>query len=326
MNRCDKHKNKKVEEMELLKNLYRIYSGSNLETPMRVFIHGWIREHAPEAEMCVDLYGNLLVKKGKGETYPCLVAHMDQVQRPYPPGYKVLERGGVIMGVGGRYGVPCGLGADDKNGIWVALKMLERHECMKAVFFVGEEIGCVGSRGVDMSFFDDCRWVIQCDRRGGSDLIYHTNGVDVCSREFLDACNDGTWTPAIGSCTDVGALMKRGLKVCALNMSCGYHDAHTDVECTVVTELMKCLDNVDRIIRTVTRVMPFDHEDERYRHGLPEARWEWGSGRKRDKDWRVSWKDKGCAKVKEKGGANCEAELDEEIEDWMIEHDRFMPM
>ena len=65
--------------------------------------------------------------------------------------------------------------------------MLERFKNMKCVFFVGEETGCVGSGRADMDFFNDCRFVIQCDRRGNSDMVTHINGTPLCSDDFIRA-------------------------------------------------------------------------------------------------------------------------------------------
>jgi hypothetical protein len=35
-----------------------------------------------------------------------------------------------------------GLGADDKNGIWIALQCLKKYDTVKVAFFVSEEVGC----------------------------------------------------------------------------------------------------------------------------------------------------------------------------------------
>lgn len=65
--------------MKLLETLYQIYSGSNKEDAMRNFISRWIKKNIKGACVVSDKTGNLLVTKGKSDTYPCLVSHMDQV-------------------------------------------------------------------------------------------------------------------------------------------------------------------------------------------------------------------------------------------------------
>ena len=49
--------------MELLKQLYYIHSPFYREWPMICFICEYIREHVPEAEVQMDNWGNLYIKK-----------------------------------------------------------------------------------------------------------------------------------------------------------------------------------------------------------------------------------------------------------------------
>lgn len=58
---------------------------------------------------------------------------------------------------------------------------------MKCAFFVGEETGCVGSGRAEMDFFNDCCFVIQCDRMGNSDIVTRINCTPLCSEEFIMA-------------------------------------------------------------------------------------------------------------------------------------------
>ena len=67
--------------MELLKTLYSIYSPSGNEKKMRRFIKRWINNNIPQAEVTTDAKGNIYVTKGKAENYPCIIAHLDQVQK-----------------------------------------------------------------------------------------------------------------------------------------------------------------------------------------------------------------------------------------------------
>ena len=113
---------------------------------------------------------------------------MDQVLKTHCGDFKVVEAGDVLFGFSLANIQMEGLGADDKNGIWVALKCLQRYVSIKCCFFVQEEVGCIGFSKCDMDFFSDCRYVLQCDRRGGSDLISNIGGwTELCSKEFLEA-------------------------------------------------------------------------------------------------------------------------------------------
>ncbi len=120
-----------------------------------------------------DRQGNLYAVKGRAKTYPCVVAHVDEVHRHRTGTYGAhVVADAMVIGYDHRHKCMTGIGADDKNGIWICLKCLEDFKVMKCVFFVQEENGCIGSRGADMAFFSDCRFVLQCDRWGEFGL-YH---------------------------------------------------------------------------------------------------------------------------------------------------------
>lgn len=78
--------------------------------------------------------GNLYMTRGISETYPCIVAHLDQVQREHSKDFKAIETEDIIFGYSPKNRKREGLGADDKNGIWIALKCLEKYECIKVAF------------------------------------------------------------------------------------------------------------------------------------------------------------------------------------------------
>ncbi len=216
---------------------------------MRKFLRWWILNNVAGAMVTTDDNGNLLVSKGQAEEYPCVVAHIDQIQDTHSKDFRAIETKDYILGFSLKNKQQEGLGADDKNGVWVALKCLQKYGAIKCAFFVGEEIGCIGSSAVDLSFFDNCRFVLQCDRRNGSDLITSIFG-ELCSKEFLNDIDfeQFGYKETHGALTDVATLKERGLAVCALNISCGYYKPHTDQEFTIKSELQNCLAFVSHII------------------------------------------------------------------------------
>lgn len=239
--------------MKLLKQLYQIYSPSGQEDAMRDFIIHWLEER--NIKYVEDGVGNILATKDirpdkdrDDDTCPCVCAHMDEVHRNREADYVVELDGDEIRGYSAKAEAPQGIGADDKNGIWVALKVMERIPYIKAAFFVREEVGCIGSENVDLGFFDNCRFVIECDRRNGGDFIYEAKEVPLCTFEFMDTMNAAAYRykPVRGFSTDVVMLRQRGLKCCACNLSCGYYEPHTDDEYTRVSELQNCYNLVLR--------------------------------------------------------------------------------
>lgn len=252
--------------MKLFKKLASVYSGSSEEEPMRQYIKRWVRSSVPSVKIEEDATGNLYLTKGEAETYPCLAAHMDQVQKPYPKDYKVVETADIVFGYSPSQRSQCGLGADDKCGIWIALKMLARHDVIKVAFFVGEEIGCQGSSRANMDFFSDVRFVVQADRRGAFDLITEIGFCDICSEEFIADIQAELfgYKPESGMMTDVEALKENGLGVSCINLSCGYYDPHTEHEYVVKADMINALNFVNHIIEKCDKVYPHEYSYDKY--------------------------------------------------------------
>ena len=194
---------------------------------------------------------------------------MDQVQREHSKDFKAIETEDIIFGYSPKNRKREGLGADDKNGIWIALKCLEKYECIKVAFFVSEEIGCVGSRGADMNFFEDTRFVIEPDRRGYEDLIIDISFTSLCSNDFLRdiGFEKFGYKEESGMMTDVLELKERGLGVSCINLSCGYYEPHSDEEFTVKKDLLNCLRLVEHIIENCQSVYPHENLDSGYYNG-----------------------------------------------------------
>jgi len=95
------------------------------------------------------------------------------------------------------------LGADDKAGVAIILNMIENNIPGLYYFFLGEEVGCLGSKKVaevhKTAPLENIKKVISFDRRGTTSIITHQCSSRCCSDEF------GT---ALGE-----ALNKAGLEV-----------------------------------------------------------------------------------------------------------------
>lgn len=263
---------------DLLFQLYAIHSPSGNEKRMRKFLKKYIWANCGEVKIEQDEHGNLLCTKGESDTYPCLASHIDQVQDHHSKDFKVFEYNGDVFAWSAKSHEQQGLGADDKNGIFICLELLKKFDVMKVAFFVGEEVGCKGSRAVDLEFFKDCRFIVEPDRRGGDDLITEMSVGKVCSDDFIAATGykEFGYKFARGTITDVGELVERGVGISCLNLSCGYYDAHTDNEMTILDELENCLALVSNIVENCTDVYPFKYEP--YDYGGYNGRFNYGYG------------------------------------------------
>ncbi|MCF0248048.1 MAG: hypothetical protein HUJ86_05505 [Synergistes sp.] len=211
---------------------------------MRKYIKRKIKSYGNGVQIDVDSHGNVFATKGTAESYPCVVCHMDEVCPEKGRQFEVLERDGKLFGFNWGDMERRGLGGDDKNGIWVALNCLQKLDVVKCAFFVGEEVGCVGSSSCDLSFFSDVNFIVEPDRRNGHDLIT-AGGCDWCTPEFLAAIEPYVsahgYKQTNGLTTDVDELTSRNVGVCCLNISCGYYNPHTDHDYTIFSELENAL-------------------------------------------------------------------------------------
>lgn len=212
-------------------------------------------------QMLSDSLGNLFAIKGEAESYPCVVAHMDTVHRIEKGGILPLAIGGKIFGMNPDTMRQTGIGGDDKCGIWAALHLLKVLPACKAAFFVDEESGCKGSRGCHLAFFDDCRFVLQADRRGNNDFVNRISGDPLSSDEFQEAVapimRDFGYVFSWGMMTDVMALRDRTVGISVANMSAGYHSPHSDGEYIVYSELEAVCKMMERICLEVTDTFPY---------------------------------------------------------------------
>lgn len=239
----------------ILKKLYRIQAKTGQEETMINYLVSLILTLVPEVQIEV-VEKNIYVTKGVSETYPCIASHIDQVQ-PICKDITVFEQCGIFFGFDFVARKQVGLGADDKNGVFLAILAIMNTPIIKAVFFHGEETGCNGSNKCDMTFFDNVRYVVQCDRKGNSDFVNQGSSVDLCSKEFETDCQLERfgYKACSGGTTDVVALKKQGLKVSCVNLSVGYENQHKDNETASLPDIRKCWEFVQHIL-TLDKVYP----------------------------------------------------------------------
>ena len=225
---------------------------------MEDMIKSFILDYLSDVDMVIktDDIGNLFITKGLAESYPCVAAHLDEIHSPCQREVVVDED--VIYTVD-RLWNRVGCGADDKNGLWIIMNLLKIEPVLKAALFVQEErdgelAGCRGARACDLSFFDDVRYVIECDRKGSSDAVSIGKGETLlCDLDFIpqSILQKYGYEMVKGGKTDVVELKMRGLNIPVCNVSCGYYEAHKNSEYTKFSELQNCLLFVQEIIQNI---------------------------------------------------------------------------
>lgn len=129
-----------------------------------------------------DKHGNYI--KHVGTSAVAFMAHHDTVHNA--GGKQIVE---IVKDVAQ---VPQGsksncLGADCTSGIWLILEMIRANKSGTYVIHAGEEIGCVGARGI---VTDSPDWLngidaaISFDRRGFDSIVTHQMGLRTSSDSF----------------------------------------------------------------------------------------------------------------------------------------------
>ena len=229
-------------KLEKLKDVLRVQSASHEQWRMFAYIIRQVNEY--------DFYvddGNIYVEKGNAYAKPCIVAHMDTVH-DIVEDLSIIDIDGKLTGFNRVQMTQTGIGGDYKVGIFIALECLAHFDNIKVAFFRDEEVGCLGSSNADMAFFDDCTFVLQCDRKGNKDFIINASGTELSSSIFQKTIKKNIerfgYSFTNGMMTDVMTLKQNGLRVCCANISCGYYNPHSDNEYVVVEDVMNCLDLV----------------------------------------------------------------------------------
>ncbi|GAH11866.1 unnamed protein product, partial [marine sediment metagenome] len=147
-----------------------------------------------------------------------------------------------------------GIGGDDKCGIFACLYMLEILPQVKVVFFSREECGCKGSTAIDKTFFADCRYLIQLDRRGSKDFIQTYWGNKTISHDFSSEIGNVKkkykYKNQTGTVTDVMKLWNNKVGISCINLSCGYYQPHSDYEYISIKDLWHSIKFTEEIIHT----------------------------------------------------------------------------
>lgn len=205
----------------------------------------------------VDQKLNIYVTKGhivEGEAYPCFAAHTDSVHPVQPV---TIVRAGDKLTAQDSQGQPCGLGGDDKAGVFICLEMLEKFPVCKAVFFVEEEIGYRGSQASDPKWFEDVGYFIEFDSPCATIMTYRCCGLQL----FPD---DGPFSEALvprakkygmtrwqnHPYTDVLPIKERSDFPC-LNLPAGYYKMHSSEEYVLITAVANTISMTIDLVRAL---------------------------------------------------------------------------
>jgi len=195
-----------------------------------------------EGSFSEDEFGNLSVKIGDSDVM--FTSHLDTATSALSSVFHVFD-GDIIKTDGKSI-----LGADDKAGVTIMLHMIEKEIPGLYYFFLGEEVGCLGSKEVakeqKINKIDGINKVISFDRRGTTSVITYQSSRRCASDEFGKALSkelnrvDETFkyqTDDTGVLTD--SVQFVSIYPECTNISVGYQSEHTFSESQDIAHLEK---------------------------------------------------------------------------------------
>ena len=188
-----------------------------------------MRELFPKG-MQKDEWGNYFYKVGDSRSI--FAAHLDTVSKDYVTVTHVFD--GNLIKTDGK----TTLGADDKAGITILLWMIQNNVPGLYYFFIGEEVGCIGSgNAAKFGFFKGSYdRIISFDRRDVGSVITFQSSSRCCSDDFADVlCRELNQTRRLSYKKDTGGVYTDSAEFTHLvpectNVSVGYYKEHTTNE------------------------------------------------------------------------------------------------
>ena len=192
-----------------------------------------------------DKHGNYYYKIGDSKT--AFTCHLDTVCKEQVAVNHRIDKN--IISTDGK----SILGADDKAGMTILLYMIEKRVPGIYCFFIGEEVGCIGSgKACEDSVWKYYDRMISFDRKGTKSVITHQSSKRCCSEEFAkDLSNQlNRWGMSMepdntGVYTD-SAEFVHVIPECT-NISVGYYKEHTHLEHQDIEHLIKLAIAVTKI-------------------------------------------------------------------------------
>ena len=233
-------------------------------------------------EYYLDDLGSIYITKGKSEHYPCLVAHLDSVHQIKE--YEVVEESQLnaqgedkpsLVGYDTVTGERCGVGGDDKAGVFICLELLDKFDNIKAFFPVAEEIGCKGSKAADESFFKDVGYAVQFDSTENNTMSKTLLGVELYEKdgEFINKCENLILEHGISEWkhhpyTDTMVLKERFDFSC-LNFAAGYYGWHSNTEYVVIEDVKNAISLGEKVINKLgNQKYQYEHKITKFTWGL----------------------------------------------------------
>lgn len=187
----------------------------------------------------------------QGDFPVLLVAHLDTV-------HKELVRKIIYDNDMDILSSPQGIGGDDRCGVYMVLEVLKAFNC-SVLFCEDEECGGIGAdkfTRTELAKTLEFNYMIEFDRKGSNDAVFY----DCANDEFEEFITEEFYKTAWGSFSDISVLAPF-FECAAVNLSCGYYNAHTTKEYVVISEMQESIFQACKILAKTTENDRFAYVD-----------------------------------------------------------------
>lgn len=191
----------------------------------------------------------------KGSFPVLLVAHLDTVHSKIPSKiYYDKEQDHLYCHEG--------IGGDDRCGVFMILEIIKEYNC-SVLFCEDEEIGTIGATKFVKSNaskeLTDINYIIELDRRGNNDAVFY----NCDNKEFEKFITSNHYKTEEGSYSDISIIAPH-LKIAAVNLSCGYYNAHTKNEFVKIREMNENIKKVCEILQKTKKEDKYEYIEKEF--------------------------------------------------------------
>jgi hypothetical protein len=175
----------------------------------------------------------------QGDIPIALVAHMDTVFTQPPKEIYFDEEQYVMWS-------PEGLGADDRAGVYLIMKIVQSGLKPSIILTTDEEKGCLGAYAFTKYFpKPPCttNYLIQLDRRGSYDCVFY----DCDNEDFVKYVENFGFVNEWGTFSDISEICPEW-KIAGVNLSVGYIDEHTKQERLFVNSMFSTYEKIVKML------------------------------------------------------------------------------
>lgn len=174
-----------------------------------------------------------------------LVAHMDTVHKTPVKNLYYDVKKEVLWS-------PDGLGADDRAGVFIIIKLINAGFKPSIILTTDEEIGGIGA--TELAKYEcpvKLKYLIQLDRRGSEDCVFY----DLDNDDFVKYIESFGFKENFGSFSDISVLCP-AWEICGVNLSVGYLHEHSYSELLHVDDMFATIEKVKNMLSVPEEEIP----------------------------------------------------------------------